>query len=150
MAPRITLAAAALLAVLGGCARVGPERPDVDAEGIANPEVALTRTMERVGKAMADLRADRGTRTVLPAELQRPITWRWTGRLDEAAKALAERVGYAYAPPGPDAPAMPVVAVNVTDTPAIEVFRTLGTQAGTAATLVVDPEARIVQVKRHV
>ena len=150
MGPRITLAGLALFGALAGCARPAVERPDVDADAIANPEVAIVKTMERVAKAMDDLRAGRGARGVVPAELQRPVTWRFTGPLDQAAQALAERVGYAYAPPGPDAPAMPVVAINAQATPAIEVFRTLGEQVGSAVAVVVDPETRIVQVKRHV
>lgn len=142
----------AVAGLLSACATHSVERPDIDAEGMANPELALQSSMTRIQKAMADLQATRaGARPVLPDELNRPIVWKFDGPLDVAAKAIADRVGYSYAPPGTDMPAaMPDVSVNVNGSPIIDVLRSLGSQAGNRATLFVDPAHRIVQVRRHV
>lgn len=146
------LSVLAVAGLLSACATKGVERPDIDAEGMASPEVALQTSMTRIQKAMADLQATRaGARPVVPDELNRPIVWRFDGPLDAAAKAIAERVGYSYAPPVTDMPAaIPNVSVNVNGSPVIDVLRSLGTQAGNRATLFVDPIHRIVQVRRHV
>ncbi|MDN3563102.1 DotD/TraH family lipoprotein [Paeniroseomonas aquatica] len=142
----------AIAGLLSACANHAVERPDIDAEGMANPEVALQTSMTRIQKAMAALQATQaGARPVVPDELNRPIVWRFDGPLDKAAKAIAESIGYSYAPPATDMPAvMPQVSVNANGRPVIEVLRSLGTQSGDRATLFVDPDHRIVQVRRHV
>lgn len=149
-------AAAAVLLVLAGCAGTSsPEPPDIEAEAMANPEVALVHSLDRVASATATLRAaaeaPRSAGAVVPAELQKPIVWRWSGPLDQAAKALATKVGYAYADGSPDTPiAMPTVSVDVSGATVLDVLRSVGAQAGDRATLVVDPDRRIVQVRRNV
>ncbi|WP_090567714.1 DotD/TraH family lipoprotein [Belnapia rosea] len=145
-----SLAAAGLLIALAGCANHPSDRYDVDAEATASPEVALLRSFGRVDRAMAAMRATARPGQVAPSELQKPIVWRWSGPMDQAAKALADRIGWSYAAPGPDAPAMPTVTVDANGTTVLDVFRSIGTQAGNRATLLVDPDRRIVQVQRHV
>lgn len=145
-----SLAATGLLIALAGCATHPTDRSDVDAEAAANPEVALLRSFDRVDRAMAAMRATARPGQVAPSELQKPIVWRWSGPMDQAAKALADRIGWSYAAPGPDAPAMPTVTVDANGTTVLDVFRSIGTQAGERATLLVDPDRRIVQVQRHV
>ena len=144
-----SLAATGLLIALAGCATHPTDRSDVDAEAAANPEVALLRSFDRVDRAMAAMRATARPGQVAPSELQKPIVWRWSGPMDQAAKALADRIGWSYAAPGPDAPAMPTVTVDANGTTVLDVFRSIGTQAGDRATLLVDPDRRIVQVQRH-
>lgn len=144
-----SLAATGLLIALAGCAIHPTDRSDVDAEAAANPEVALLRSFDRVDRAMAAMRATARPGQVAPSELQKPIVWRWSGPMDQAAKALADRIGWSYAAPGPDAPAMPTVTVDANGTTVLDVFRSIGTQAGDRATLLVDPDRRIVQVQRH-
>lgn len=147
MRPTLLAGAAALL-LASGCA-TKPAAPDVDAEGMANPEVALQRTLSRVAKATADLYATRaGERPVVPSELQRPLTWRFSGPMDEAARVMANHLGYAFT--APDAgPALPAVRIEARDMPALDVFRTIGMQAGDRATVAVDPQRRVVEVHRH-
>lgn len=146
----LSLATAGLLIALAGCASHPTDRSDVDAEATANPEVALLRSFDRVDRAMAAMRATARPGQVAPSELQKPIVWRWSGPMDQAAKALADRIGWSYAAPGPDAPAMPTITVDANGTSILDVFRSIGTQAGNRATLLVDPDRRIVQVQRHV
>ena len=77
------------------------------------------------------------------ATLASAFTLVWAG-------ALADRIGWSYAAPGPDAPAMPTVTVDANGVTVLDVFRSIGTQAGDRATLLVDPDRRMVQVQRHV
>ena len=146
----LSLAGAGLLLTLAGCANHLNDRVDVDAEATANPEVALLRSFDRVDLAMVAMRATNGPARAAPAELHKPIVWRWSGPMDQAAKALADKIGWSYAAPGPDAPAMPVVSVDANGASILDVFRSIGTQAGSRATLLVDPDRRIIQVQRHV
>lgn len=142
------LAGTAALALLSGCASK-PAAPDVEAEGMANPEVQLQRTLSRVAKATADLYATRAAeRPAVPAELQRPLTWRWSGPLDEGGRILARQLGYAFTAPDPG-PALPRVHVDAKDTPALDILKAFGAQAGDRATVAVDPQQRIVEVHRN-
>lgn len=146
----LPLAAAGLLIALAGCANKPGDRIDIDAEAMANPEVALLRSFDRVDRAMAAMQTSSRPGRVPPAELNKPIVWRWSGPMDQAAKAIAEKVGWSYAAPGPDAPPMPAVTVDANGTSVLDVLRSIGTQAGDRATLLVDPDRRIIQVQRHV
>ena len=142
------LAGAAGLLLLSGCAGK-PSAPDVEAEGVASPEVQLQRTLSRVAKATADLYATRsGERPAVPAELQRPLTWRWSGPLAEGARVLARHLGYAFTAPD-EGPALPTVRVDAKDTPALDILKAFGAQAGDCATVAVDPQRRIVEVHRN-
>lgn len=137
-----------MLALLSSCTHKATA-PDVETEGLANPEVQLQRTLSRVAKATADLHATRaGERPAVPAELQRPLTWRWSGTLDEGGRLLAQQIGYAFTAPDPG-PALPAVHVDARGMPVLDVLRAFGSQAGDRATVVVDPERRIVEVHRN-
>lgn len=147
----ILLNAVAAFALLGGagCATKPEAPPAVEAEGMANPEVALQRTVERVGRATADLYATRaGERPAVPAELRRPLTWRWSGPLDEAGRIVAAHIGYSFTAPG-DGPALPVVRVAAKDAAALDVLKDIGAQVGAAATVAVDPQRRVVEVRQN-
>lgn len=91
----------------------------------------------------------------IPAELLRPISFSWTGSLDGAAKALADRIGYGFA--SGDALGAPVpaglpsieVSINVVNTPAADVAQLLGNFVRGRAVVVVNPETRKIEVYRH-
>lgn len=147
------------LALLAGCAGVNPVATNVDSTGMPNAELALQRSMDRADAAIRDLGgrgvavqsyARASTPLVIPAELQRPETFAWSGPIDARAKALADRIGYRLVVTAPQ-PAVPVlVSVNMRDVPIITLFEALGTSAGTQATVLVDPDHREVQVQHHV
>ena len=142
------LAGTAALALLSGCA-AKPPAPDVEAEGVADPEAQLRRTLSRVAKATADLYATRaGGRPAVPAELRRPLTWRWSGPLDEGARIVARQLAYEFTAPDPG-PELPRVQVDAKDTPALDILKAFGSQAGDRATVAVDPQRRIVEVHRN-
>lgn len=148
--------------LLAGCAgQVTPIASDVDVTGMPNSEVALQRSMDRADAAMRDL----GGRTVsvrsfspsltapiVPAELQRPETFTWSGPIDIGAKTLADKVGYrlfvTQTIAGPSQPIL--VSVNMANARIIDAFEALGTAAGPKATVIVDPLRHIVEVQHHV
>jgi len=84
----------------------------------------------------------------LPPELLRRISFFYSGTLDEAAQALASRIGYGCIPFGapPSPGTWPVaVLVEATDAPAHEVWRRINSQAP-SHTVVIHPDVRTIEV----
>lgn len=149
----LPLAAAGLLAA---CATAKVD-PNVDAYGMPNAELALQRSMDRVGAAMSSLggmtvgyRPVSVQPAVVPAELQRPLSFAWVGPIDTGVKALADRIGYKLVVSKPANPAPITVGVSMTDASAIDLFRAMGEAAGNQATVIVDPDHQQVLVQHHV
>src|SRR5271157_312808 len=140
--------------VLAGCARVYPVPTDVAVPGMPNPEVALQQSMSTVAAEMEKLgqlgpAATATAEPVVPADLQRIVSFQWNGPLDQGVAKLAQSIGYTFTlttPPG----VVPLpVSINVASVPVYQVFRTLGEQAGTKATVQVDPLHHQVEVIYH-
>ncbi len=149
---RPALAAGLLLA---GCANTIPVPTTVATPGMPNPETALRQSMQHVDAEMAELgqltpMAARSSAPVLPEDLQRIVSFQWNGPLDQGVAKLAQSIGYTFyvtAPPG----AQPLnVALQMTMVPVYRVFQALGEEAGTRATVEVDPLHHQVQVIHHV
>lgn len=144
-----------LLALLAGCAGVTPVSPDVATTGMPNTELALQKSMNDVHAAMAELNGvsvapAAAQPAVVAAELDRPVSLSWNGPLDTGVKTLADRVGYRMTVTGPQ-PSKPItVAVKVTNVTALSAFQALGKAAGSAATVIVDPDHHLVEVDHHV
>lgn len=143
------------LAALAGCAGTWPAG-GVVTPGMANPEVALRRSMEQVGQQMAQLgnlnaaSIARQGGPVVPEELRRPVAFVWNGSLTAGVRRLAEAVGYRVVESGVEN-AQPVnVAIDLRETTVVDAFAALGEQAGAYATVQLDPASRTVQVIRHV
>jgi len=140
------------LLILAGCSAT-PERPTIETAGMANPEVALQRSISRVDAAMATLGGMTVARniqsTVVPAELQKPVSLKWSGPLDEAAKALSKQVGYRFVSNG-QASTPVIVTLEVVSQPIINLFKSLGSQAGSRATVTVDAQNHLVEVRYNV
>jgi defect-in-organelle-trafficking protein DotD len=154
---RAALAAPLVAAVLfGGCAApVYPVPTTVVTPGMPNPEVALQQSMQHVDAEMAELGQYEPTPVVsaapvVPEDLQRIVSFQWSGPLDQGVAKLAQSVGYTFYTTAP-ANAQPlVVSVEIAGVPAYQVFQALGEQAGTRATVEVDPLHHQVQVIHHV
>ena len=86
---------------------------------------------------------------VVPPELQRQVSLTWSGPIDQAAKALADQVGYRFVSTGPTSPPMAGQRSTAKNQPIVEMFRSLGSQAGTHATLTVDAENHQVEVRHN-
>ena len=85
--------------LLGGCAAsVTPVPTNVDVPGMPNPEQALRESIEQVDAQMASLGRMAPSRDalvpVVPAELQRVVSFTWDGSLDEGVARLAGSIGY--------------------------------------------------------
>ena len=144
------------LGLLTGCApTVVP--PDVSMTGMPNAELSLRRTLDQVNGEMTQIGGMRpasyaavtAAAPVLPGELQKPVQFVWTGPLDAGVRKLATSIGYTVVVSAPDNAQLISVAINI-DGQVIGAFRALGDQAGTTATVQVDPQHRQVQVIHHV
>jgi defect-in-organelle-trafficking protein DotD len=145
--------AAALLAA--GCAGVNPVPTTVATPGMPNPEEALRQSMQRVDTEMAELgglspTVARTVQSVMPEDLQRIVSFEWSGPLDQAVAKLAASVGYTFYTTGPANPQPLDIAVRLSSVPAYQVFQTLGAEAGTRATVQLDPLHHRVRVIHHV
>jgi len=143
-------------AVLAGCAApVQPVPTTVAVPGMPNPELALQQSMNDVNAEMSELGqltpapTTPATAPVLPAPLQRIVSFSYRGPLDKAVAQLSQSVGYTFyvtAPPN----AQPVnVAITISSVSAYQVFQALGEEAGTRATVEVDPLHHQVEVIHH-
>ncbi len=151
-----TLAGLIGVALLAGCAT--PNVPTtVDATGMPSAELALRRAIDRVNGDMAQIGAAslssypvaETPRSVLPGELAKPVQFVWAGPLDAGVRKLADSIGYKVVVIAlQNAQPIPV-SVNVQGQ-VIGAFQALGRQAGTAATVEVDPLHQQVQVTHHV
>lgn len=152
----LSIAGSGVLVLLTGCTGRAVVTPDVDATGMPSAELALQRSVERVDAAMRDLgglnvsaRPATALPAPVPAELQRPMTWAWSGPLDAGVKVLADRVGYRLVVTASPGTAPVEVAVSRRDARLLDLFEALGTAAGTRATVIVDPDHRQVEVRYH-
>jgi defect in organelle trafficking protein DotD len=151
--PTAPILACALLMV--GCAAIHPVPTDVETPGMPNPEAALQRSMRHVDAEMAELgqlspSAVRAVQPVMPADLQRIVSFAWAGPLDQAVAKLAASVGYTFYRTAPVNSQPLDVAIRLSSVPTYQVFQALGAEAGTRATVEVDPLHHQVQVMHHV
>ena len=102
------IASALAAALLGGCgASVQLVPTTVVTPGMPNPEEALRQSMQHVDAEMAELGQYAPTPVVssmpvIPADLQRVVSFKWAGPLDRGVAKLAQSVGYTFyvtAPP---------------------------------------------------
>jgi defect-in-organelle-trafficking protein DotD len=156
MAMRRAVAPALISAVLAaGCAGVNPVPTTVAIPGMPNPEEALRQSMQHVDAEMAELghlspTVARQVQPVMPSDLQRVVSFEWSGPLDQAVAKLSASIGYTFYTTAP-ANAQPLdVAIRLSSVPAYQVFQTLGAEAGTRATVQVNPLHHQVQVIHHV
>jgi defect-in-organelle-trafficking protein DotD len=156
MAMRLPVAPALISALLAaGCAGVNPVPTTVAVPGMPNPEEALRQSMQHVDAEMAELgrlspTVAREVQPVMPADLQRVVSFEWNGPLDQAVAKLSASIGYTFYTTAP-ANAQPLeVSIRMASVPAYQVFQSLGAEAGTRATVQVDPLHHQVQVIHHV
>ena len=149
------LPALLVIGLLAGCAAdVVPT--DVATIGIPDAELALRRTLDQVNGDMTQIGSmqPRGAAVatatpLVPGDLQKPVQFVWSGALDAGVQKLAVSVGYTVVVSGPQNPVAIPVAVNVNG-PALGAFQALGDQAGSSATVQLDPLHHQVQVIHHV
>jgi defect-in-organelle-trafficking protein DotD len=140
---------------LSGCAAVTPVPTTVDMPGIPNPEAALQQSINHVDAEMAELGQLRPSmaladQPLVPEDLRRTVTFAWNGPLDAGVAKLAASIGYTFYTTGPASQQPLNVSIQISSVPVYQVFRVLGDEAGTQATVQIDPQHHQVQVIHHV
>ncbi len=83
----------------------------------------------------------------VPQELQRAVTFDWTGPVEPLVEELTRKAGYQYGIIG-NKPSTPItITMKATNKPLINVFRDIGIQMGARADLKVDGRARMVEIQ---
>jgi defect-in-organelle-trafficking protein DotD len=154
--PFYTAFSMSLMAVIMmGCA-IEPKfaRPQVVAEP-NSVDVMIADAADRATRALETLADIENTKTPVksvavvpnaPLELQRAVTFEWTGPVEPLVMELAQKAGYNYNTVG-DAPTLPVIVnVRATNQPLIDVLRNIGLQMGARADLKVNGQARVMEV----
>lgn len=131
---------------LAACAApVQPVATTVATPGMPNPEIALQTTMQNVHSEIAELNGipppapPPAPTPVVPADLNRVVSFAWNGSLDQAVAKLALSIGYTYYVSAPQNAVPMDVSISVNSLPVYDIFQMLGNDAGSRATVEVDP-----------
>lgn len=124
--------------------------PDQTSLMIADAADRATRALESLA-AVEQVRtpsaaAAAATIPNAPVELQRAVTFNWSGPAEDVARDMAARAGYTFRMVGDQPPAPILVNLNIYNQPMIEVLRDLGLQMGTRADLKLDANRRTVEI----
>ena len=154
---RLLLAPLLATGLLAGCAHTPRVGADVATVGMPNPEIALRDSMSLVDAEMTKLGTlapgPRVAEPIVPGELQKTVTFAFSGPLDDGVRKLAETVGYTVSitpPPAPQpgqAAAAPLtVSVSTGYVTALGAFTAIGNAAGSRALVRVDAQRHLVEV----
>ncbi len=81
-----------------------------------------------------------------PPELQRAVTFSWSGPVEPVAQDIASWAGYTFRTIGDQPPSPIVVTLDAYNLPMIEVLRDIGLQMGSRADLKLDANRRAVEI----
>ena len=140
---------------LTSCAYVPNAQPQMVAEPdtvdlmLADAADRATRALETLS-AMEQTQIPAQTTAIVPnapQELQRAVTFNWTGPVEPLVEELSRKVGYRYGIIGakPNTPIL--INMAATNKPLINVFRDIGIQMGARADLKVDAASRMIEVQ---
>lgn len=143
-----------VMLLASGCANVTKIPTDVATPGMPNVDLAIDRGVAEVNRAMNEVgtmgdRQPTVAGSPAPGPLQRPVLFGMTGPLDVAAKALAEHAGYSFTSNATPTTQQVSVTLPGTAAPMIDLLRSLGQQAGNQADVVVNTQARRIEVRYH-
>lgn len=124
--------------------------PDATSLMIADAADRATRALESLA-AVEQVRTPSAAAAAAvipnaPAELQKAVTFDWSGPAEDVARDLAARAGYTFRTVGDQPPAPILVNLSIYNQPIIEVLRDLGLQMGTRADLKLDGNRRAVEI----
>jgi len=143
---------------LVGCESTGFPVTVKDPQLVAQPDkvsMMLAQAANRASNALETLASVEQKRTPAariaaienaPPELRRAITINWIGPVDQITKLLSDRAGYQFTIMGTQPSTPVVVTVDATNTPIIEVLRSIGLQLGARANVYVDSGSHIVEL----
>ena len=155
----IALMLSATLPMISACGYFGATRGQPKPQLVADQDASATMladAADRASRALESLAAVEQVRTPsaasaamipqAPAELQKAVTFAWSGPVEPLARDLAAKAGYTFRTIG-DVPVSPIiVTMNVYNQPMIEVLRDIGLQMGSRADLRLDANMRVVEV----
>ncbi len=153
MRMRLVVVLAVPVALAACAAPVQPVPTVVSTPGMPNPEIALQTTMRDVNSEMAELNGivppPPPATPVEPADLDRVVSFSWNGPLDQAVAKLALSIGYTFYLSAPPNNAPMNVSIDVDSDTVYDIFQKLGNDAGTRATVAVDPVNHQVELTYH-
>ena len=88
-----------------------------------------------------------GSEHYVPPALEQRVSLTFTGTVEETAKALATQVGYRFSTAGRKSATPIMVTVNADDKPVVEIFRDIGIQSNGRATVEVNADRKLVEVR---
>lgn len=130
-----------------------------DPQLVATPDkvtAMLAQAADKASSALQTLAAVEQKRTPsasiapvtgAPQELMRAITINWVGPADQITKILADRAGYKFQILGSPPSTPMVVNIDVTNTPVVEVLRSVGLQLGARADIRVDSARQFIDLQ---
>ncbi len=143
------------LIALTSCAYVPNAQPQMVAEP-DTVDLMLADAADRSSRALETLSAMERTQiptdtTAIvpdaPAELQRAVTFNWTGPVEPLVEELARKSGYTYGTIGSEPNTPILMTMSATNEPLINVFRNIGVQMGARGDLKVDAAARMIEIE---
>lgn len=151
---RSVLLSIGLSLMMTACAQPQWARPQVVAEP-NSVDVMIADAADRATRALETLADIENTKTPVksvavvpnaPLELQRAVTFDWTGPAEPLVQELARKAGYTYGVVG-NQPNLPlIVTVKATNKPLINVLRDIGLQLGARADLKIDGQTRVMEI----
>lgn len=135
-----TVAACTLLTGLAACSG----RPAPAAAPIAQDMGHVLRDFDDIGAVRFPMVR---TGSVLPSELQRPMSWHWDGPVDQAVRILAARIGYAADTVGQ--PVAPVLHFDIEHGTAASILDEMAAALETRASIAVDVPHHLIRVAWH-
>jgi hypothetical protein len=124
-------------------------RSEVDqqiAQGGAEAAAAL-RQLAAIQRARTPAPSPSVAEADLPEALRAKATFEWSGPAQGLVRELASRVGYAYRETGNPTAVPPNVNISLRETMVGQALVDVGLQVQRVATLVVDPDARVIEFR---
>lgn len=117
--------------------------------GAANGSIAVEKidAPAVVASPSSGVVASGGLLSVPPAGLERLITVRWTGELEDLIARIAQECGWTVAAPSGFRVSPVVISISAENRSAFDVLRDIGAIAGTSAEIVVSAPTRSMAVR---
>ncbi|MGD8907872.1 MAG: DotD/TraH family lipoprotein [Chromatiales bacterium] len=141
-----------VFALLSGCAN---HKPVVVADKAPDPAlVALKEAAEQVSQSFELVAALEQAKSAAPSfaqpndpALRKRISMPyWHGPMDKAVRAVAKEIGYSVRVMGRKPPVDALISVNFNQTPAWDVLRNIGLQAGKRSGIVINANMRTLTI----
>ena len=123
--------------------------PDTVDLMLADAADRATRALETLS-AMEQTQIPTQTTAIVPnapQELQRAVTFSWTGPVEPLIEELSRKAGYRYGIIGSKPVTPIIITMAATNKPLINVFRDVGIQMGARADLKVDASSRMIEIQ---